>query len=442
MQRRHRRLAIGAAAAVVALAAAACGSSSPSASSTTSSGPVTITFWTWLATAQTQALANEFTKTHPDIKIKVVDEGTSAAEYTKLDTALKAGKGAPDVAQIEYFALPQYALSKEVANLDAYGAASLKSEYSASAWDGVAIDGGIYGYPQDTGPMAMFYRTDLFKKAGLTPPATWAQYAADAVIIHKKLPNTYIGNVDPSDPGTATSLMWQAGATPFQTSASSDVSVNLSQSGVAKWSSLWSGLLEKHLVATDVGWTTSWWSAMAAGKYATWITGAWAPAPLESNASSSAGKWAIAPMPQWTSGADVTANNGGSSDAVMATSPYKAQAAEFAAWLNTSSAGAQTLSGFGLFPSTNTLLDNSSFLTAKVPMIGSQQGNKVLASSAAEVASGWQYLPFQVYANSVYSDTVGQDITAGKSLTAGLAAWQQRIDSYGQSEGFTMKTGS
>ncbi len=75
-------------------------------------------------------------------------------------------------------------------------------------------------------------------------------------------------------------------------------------------------------------------------------------------------------------------------------------------------------------------------------MIGSQQGNKVLAQSATEVASGWQYLPFQVYANSVYSNTVGQDISAGKSLTAGLAAWQQRIDSYGQSEGFTMKTGS
>ncbi len=340
MQRRYRRLALGAAAAVVALAAAACGSSGTTPSSA-SSGPVTITFWTWLATAQTQALANEFTKTHPDIKIKVVDEGTSAAEYTKLDTALKAGKGAPDVAQIEYFALPQYALSKEVTNLESYGAASLKSEYSASAWDGVAIDGGIYGYPQDTGPMAMFYRTDLFKKAGLTPPTTWAQFAADAAIIHQKLPNTYIANVDPTDPGTATSLMWQAGATPFQATGSSDVSVNLSQSGVAQWSSLWSGLLEKHLVSTDVGWTTSWWAAMAAGKYATWITGAWAPAPLDSNAPSSAGKWAIAPMPQWTAGANVTANNGGSSDAVMASSPYKAQAAEFAAWLNTSSAGAQ-----------------------------------------------------------------------------------------------------
>ena len=440
---RFRTVAAVAAASASVLLAAACSSGSSTASGGSTSGPVTITFWTWLDTPTTQALANEFTKTHPNIKVKVVDAGTSAAEYTKLDTALKAGKGGPDIAQIEYFALPQYVLSKEVANLTAYGASSLKSLYSASAWTGVAIDGGIYGYPQDTGPMAMFYRTDLFKKAGISsPPTTWAQYAADAAIIHKKLPNTYIGNVDPSDPGTATSLMWQAGATPFQTSGTSDVSLNFSQSGVQKWSTLWSGLLSKHLVSTDVGWTTSWWAAMASGKYATWVTGAWAPAPLASNAPTSTGKWAVAPMPQWTAGANVTANNGGSSDAVMEDSPYKAQAAEFAAWLNSSTTGATALNKLGLFPATNALLNSSSFLTAKVPMIGSQQGNKVLAQSAAEVASGWQYLPFQVYANSVYSDTVGQNITSGTNLTSGLSAWAQRLASYGQSEGFTIKTGS
>ena len=442
--RRFRYFAAGAAATAAALALAACSSSSsPPSSGSTSSQPVTITFWTWLDTGQTQKLADQFTQSHPNIKVKVVNAGSSAAEYTKLDTALKAGKGGPDIAQIEYFALPQYVLSKEVANLDAYGAESLKSAYSASAWTGVAINGGVYGYPQDTGPMAMFYRTDLFKQAGIaSPPATWAQFATDAATLHQKLPKTYIANMDPGDPGTATSLMWQAGATPFQTSGTSDVALNLSQSGVQQWATLWSGLLKNHLVATDAGWTTSWWAGMSAGKYATWITGAWAPAPLASNAASSAGKWAVAPMPQWTVGANVTANNGGSSDAVMIDSPYKAQAAEFGAWLNSSTAGATALNTMGLFPATNALLNSSSFLTAKVPMIGSQQGNKVLAASAAAVASGWQYLPFQVYANSVYADTVGQNITGATSLTSGLSAWQQRIASYGQAQGFTINTGS
>ncbi|MBV9381485.1 MAG: sugar ABC transporter substrate-binding protein [Streptosporangiaceae bacterium] len=447
---RHGRFRHFAAAAAV-LALAACGSSNSSSSTpstNTSSGPVTITFWTWLGTPQMQQLAAEFTRSHPNIKVNVVNAGVSAAEYTKLETADKAGKGGPDVAQIEYFALPQFALSSQAVNLDGYGAQSVQPRYAASAWAAVTINGGVYGFPQDTGPMAMFYRADIFRKAGLTPPATWSQFAADAAVIHKKFPKTYIANMDPSDPGTATSLMWQAGATPFKIKNTSNVSLNLSQSGVQQWSALWSGLLARKLVATDTGWTTSWWSAMSAGKYATWVTGAWAPAPLGSNIPQTAADWRVAPMPQWAAvkgageAGGVTAENGGSSDAVMATSQHKAQAVEFAEWLNSSPEAAQALASLGLFPATSALLTSSSWLNAPVKMLAGQQGNKVLAQSSGQVAAGWQYLPFQVYANSVYADTVGQSISTGTNLSTGLSAWQQRIASYGQSEGFTVKTGS
>jgi multiple sugar transport system substrate-binding protein len=442
MAHRFRRLAVTAAAAAALVTLAACGGSGGSTASN-SSGPVTLTFWTWLGTTSTQKLANEFTASHPNIKVNVINAGQSATEYTKLDTALKAGKGAPDIAQIEYFALPQFALSNDLVNLSGYGAGSLiKSRYMSSAAQAVTVNGDIYAFPQDIGPMAMFYRKDLFKKAGLTPPATWAQFASDAAIIHKKLPATYIANVDPNDPGTATSYMWQAGATPFQTAGTTHVTVNLDEAGVQKWASLWSGLLEKHLVTTDTGWTASWWQGMAAGRYATWVTGAWAPVSMTTDIPQTSADWAVAPMPQWSPGAHVTAENGGSSSAVLAASPHKAQAVEFLEWLDSSQQGAQGLAALGLFPSTTTLLSSSSWLNAPQKMLDGQQANKVLAQSGSEVASGWQYLPFQVYANSVYADTVGQDITAGKNLTPGLQAWQQRIASYGNSEGFTVKTGS
>jgi multiple sugar transport system substrate-binding protein len=402
--------------------------------------PATITFWTWAPNMQ--PLADQFMKLYPKIKVNVVNAGQSAAEYAKLDTAAKAGKGGPDVAQIEYFALPQFALAKEVVDLNAYGATSVQSKYTASAWAGVNVEGGVYGFPQDTGPMAMFYRTDIFAKDHLTPPATWAQFAADAAIIHKDNPKQYIANVDPTDPGTATSLIWQAGATPFKISGTSNVSVNLQQSGVQQYASLWSNLLSKKLVTTDPGWTNSWWAGMAAGNYATWITGAWAPSPLASTIPQTAGKWAAAMMPQWTAGSDVTAENGGSSNAVMSASTHKAAAVAFAQWLNSSAAGAQALASTGLFPATTALLNSSSFLAQTAKILGSQLANKILADSSAHVASGWSYLPFQVYANSVFPDTVGQDISNRTGLTAGLKAWQTRISSYGQQQGFTVSSGS
>ena len=43
----------------------------------------------------------------------------------------------------------------------------------------------------------------------------------------------------------------------------------------------------------------------------------------------------MAELPQWTAGQDVAGNWGGSSTAVMAASKHQQDAAEFAAWLNT-----------------------------------------------------------------------------------------------------------
>ncbi len=82
---------------------AACGGATSSPSST-SSGPVTLTFWTWVPNVQSEV--NLFEQSHPNIKIKVVNAGQGAPEYTKLRTALKAGSGGPDIVQIEFQYLP------------------------------------------------------------------------------------------------------------------------------------------------------------------------------------------------------------------------------------------------------------------------------------------------------------------------------------------------
>src|SRR5579884_4513851 len=83
---------------------AACGGSSGAPAS--SSGPLTLTFWSWVPNLQ-QAV-NLFEKSHPNIKVKLVNAGQGTPEYTKLRTALKAGSGAPDVVQIEFQYLPTF----------------------------------------------------------------------------------------------------------------------------------------------------------------------------------------------------------------------------------------------------------------------------------------------------------------------------------------------
>ncbi len=43
---------------------------------------------------------------NPNIKVKVTNAGTNKDEYNALSNAIEAGSGAPDVAQVEYYAFP------------------------------------------------------------------------------------------------------------------------------------------------------------------------------------------------------------------------------------------------------------------------------------------------------------------------------------------------
>jgi multiple sugar transport system substrate-binding protein len=447
--RRRHLVALPAVALVLSLAA--CGGDSGDDSGDSSGGasaadlqkaldtPTTLTFWTWVPNIQ--KTVDLFQQRYPKVKVNVVNAGQSADEYTKLQTAVKAGTGGPDVAQIEYFALPQFALTKQLVKLDGYGTASLQSQFTASAWSQVTFDKAVYGIPQDTGPMVMFYRQDILDRLGIKVPTTWQEFETAAEKIHADNPRNTITSLDPGDAGGVDSLLWQAGSRPFQVKTANSATVNLADVGAARWSALWTRLLAKKLVDPTPGWTNEWWQGMGSGRYAMWITGAWAPGSISSTIPATAGKWRVAQIPQWQSGDNVTAENGGSSNAVISTSRNKTAAVAFAQWLNSDPAAVKSLSANGLFPATTARLGDPDFLDASNSLFGDQKPNRVLADAAGHVAPGWQYLPFQVYTNSVFKDTVGQSISAGTNVAAGLSAWQERIVDYGKQQGFDMSTG-
>ena len=59
---------------------------------------------------------------------------------------------------------------------------------------------------------------------------------------------------------------------------------------------------------------------------------------LETGVAAGKGDWRVAPMPQWTSGTAATAENGGSSDTVLASSKNQLAAAGFLEFMNTGQA--------------------------------------------------------------------------------------------------------
>jgi multiple sugar transport system substrate-binding protein len=435
-----RAVAVVATGVVLSAVLGACSSTSGSASTgTTSASALTaalnhkssITVWTWGPPVKNVATA--FEKLHPKITVNVVNAGTGNVEYTKLQNAIKAGSGAPDIAQIEYYALPQFALSKSLQDLSAYGFQNLKSDFASGPWSDVNSSGALYALPQDSGPMVLYYNEKEFEQYGLTVPTTWAQYAADAKKLHAADPKKYITN-DTGDAGFTTSMIWQAGGTPYVTKGT-DVTINLADAGATKFASMWSPLVTSGDIAPITSWSDEWYKGLSDGTIATLITGAWMPADLESGVASASGDWRVAPMPTYD-GTAASAENGGSSDAILQQSKNKLVAADFLKYMNENSDGTKIQIKAGSFPSTTRDLNSAAFLDEKVPYFGNQQINKVLVQASKDVVPGWSYLPFQVYANSIYNDSVGQFYAGKTTLAKGLAGWQAASATYGNEQGF------
>ena len=447
MRRRFgKALAVGAVVAAVGLAASACGSSGSDSAGSSGSNKAdaieqalqkggTITYWTWTPSAKAQVAA--FEKAYPKVKVNLVNTGSANDNNLKLQNAISAGSGAPDVVQIEYQSLPQFVLSKGLTDLTDYGFSSLKSLYTASTWGSVSQSNGIWALPQDSGPMALFYDKATFDKFGLTVPKTWDDYIADAKKLHAADPSYYITNDAGTDAGFGTSMIWQAGGKPFQTDGSK-VTVNLQDEGTKKFVSTWDQLEQGGLMSQISGWTDEWYQALADGKIATLPIGAWMPGVLESGAKGGAGNWRVAPMPTYDGGQAVSSENGGSSEAVTAQSKNKELAAGFLKWLNSSEDSIKVFLQSGGFPSTVKDLNSDSFLNDAPSYFGGQQINKVLVDAANSVATGWQYLPWQSYANSIYADYVGKAYSAKTDIGAALQQWQDANVKYGNEQGFTV----
>jgi cellobiose transport system substrate-binding protein len=116
-----------------------------------------------------EALKAQYEKDHPNVKISL-NSGEFNAQHQDLQKKLVAGSGAPDISAIdEGFAVQFRGQADKFVNLLDKGAGSYESKYLGWKWkQTLSADGKTQiGLGTDVGGLAMCYRTDLFKAAGL-----------------------------------------------------------------------------------------------------------------------------------------------------------------------------------------------------------------------------------------------------------------------------------
>ncbi len=134
----------------------------------------------------------------------------------------------------------------------------------------------VYAVPQDSGPMALYYRKDLFEQAGIPVPKTWDEYAKAAEEIKAKGGN--ITNFAKGDVNQFAGLVSQAGGQWFSNSGDK-WDVNLTDSASKKVADYWQGLIDKKLVNTVPSFTDQWNAAYDSGQDWTWVSAVWGAKP-------------------------------------------------------------------------------------------------------------------------------------------------------------------
>jgi multiple sugar transport system substrate-binding protein len=461
MSTRKRRITMAVAGAAAVSLLAACSSSgsstaagggtstsaSASASATVlaggkscSSSATPITFWAWVP-GMSRAVT-EFNKTHSGICVTLEDPGAGGAEYTLLNNAMKAGSGAPDVAEMEFDEIPSFIIQKYVVDLVPYGANNYKSKFAPWAWSQVSQGNAVYAMPSDFGPMGFYYDQQTLAKYHITPPSTWAEVATDAVKLHQANSSAYLLNLSPNDLQWLMSVMGQAGAWPFTYSGGSNVTINWTGPAQEKFAAYWQNLINEHAISTvnDAGTLVN--TNLDKGVTAAAIDSAWAPSYFVADVKQSMGQWRAAPLPQWTAGANVGADWGGSTYPVFTQSKHPKEAAEFSEWLTSTDASWNIVKTppSSLFPTYLPTLNSSSFTSLTYPISGSSQPNQVFSAAAKNIpATPWP--PFMTQALTQANTTFGGVLSGKETMQQAFAAFQTAEVNYAKAQGFTVSTG-
>jgi multiple sugar transport system substrate-binding protein len=427
---RHTKRAVTAAlltSAALALTGCAAGDAASDGDAAASCEPagedVTLEFTSWIPGIEDAvALWNE---ENPEIQVEVqTGPNGNSGTYQNFFNQLEAGN-APDLGQIEYDALPNFRVQDGLENLAACeDVVAAEDQFLDWTWGQVSLgtEDEVYGIPQDQGPMALFFRSDLFEQNGIEVPTTWEEYRAAAVKVREA--GGYITNFSQTDINQFAGFVWQAGGQWFGNDGDA-WSVELTSDESAKVAEYWQDLIENDLVSTYPAWTDEWNNAYNSGEVWSWNSAVWGANSILSGAPDTSGNWSVALAPQWEDGGNAAGNWGGSSIAVFKGTDHLYESAKFALWLNTSDEALTILNEQAqIYPATEAGLELP-VLKEGVEFYGGQAIYDVFAEAAAQVSPDFVWGPTMTQTYADVSDGFKAAASGSGTLVEALEQGQE-----------------
>ncbi|MDQ0661943.1 cellobiose transport system substrate-binding protein [Arthrobacter ulcerisalmonis] len=397
---------LSAAAVCLAMSLSACGSAAPEkggVNEATGSKPVTLTVATFNEFGY-EKLFDEYEELNPNVTIKHKKAATTNEARDNLTTRLAAGSGLSDIEGIEVDWLPELLqYPDKFADLSDPAVEGRWLDWKAQA--ATTPDGKLLGYGTDSGPEAVCYNAELFKKAGLP---------TDRAEVARMLGGTWDSYFDAgrkfkaAAPGAA----WfdSAGAI-YQGMSNQLEKVYENEDGTViatenqKVKDIYSQVLkastEDGLSAHLKQWSDDWAAGFQSGAFATTLCPGWMLGVIEGNAAGVTG-WDVANVFPGGGG-----NWGGSYLTVPTQGAHQAEAKKLAGWLTAPEQQIKAFTAKGTFPSQKEALDSSELLGQTNAFFNGAPTGEIFAERAKAV----EVTPFKGAKFFAINDAMQQALT-------------------------------
>lgn len=246
-------------------------------------------------------LYKKFEAAHPGVTIK--EEIKSYPDHhSGLAKSIATGAGAADVAAVEVGFITQFkAQPQNFVNLRQFGASALKSRWLPWKWQqSLGRKGEQIGLGTDVGSLAICYRRDLFKQAGLPSDRasvsklwpTWQAYVATGQRYQANAPK----GTSFFDSGSNVFNAMVGQLNPAYYNSSGKVIVGSNPAVKSAWN-LTTGAVQKGLSAGFPAFSDEWNTGYKKGSFATVTCPAWMMGYIQGQAPATKGKWDIAAVP-------------------------------------------------------------------------------------------------------------------------------------------------
>ncbi|MER8004597.1 extracellular solute-binding protein [Streptomyces sp. NPDC094149] len=301
-----------------------------------------LTLWYWGGALSDKVVAEA--KTHFGGQIKLTTASIGGDFKQKLTTTLAAGTSVPDITGIKGEDMASFLPNAaRFLDLNDLGFKKISSQYLG--WKtklAQTEDGKQIGFPIDIGPTALFYRADLFDKAGLpTDPdkvaaeaKTWDDYFALGTQLNKKVPGTYLVN----NIGAVFTMTVGQGTQRF---IDKDNHFIGDQDHIR---AAWTTAIRPYSLGLDAKINDNSWNAAIGKSLTTELGAAWHALDIEQAAPGTKGKWRVCAMPGGP------ANQGGSYLALPRQCRNPEEAFKIISWILSPANDARGFTDAAIFP--------------------------------------------------------------------------------------------